>query len=238
MKRKNISQFIFLICFIVLVGFVSSKYLFRIDLTAEKRYTLSSETKRILSQIDETLYVEVYLDGKLPAQYRKFRKTIREKLDDFKAYSGNRLVYRFVDPSDKETDAKRNELYADLIEKGIDFVEIHNTNKDGSKSLQIVFPGAILKYKKKSMPVNLLNNNTIFPSDMQINASIEDMQINASVNSLEYELIRTINTLMKDNKESIAFTTGHGEPGITELYYLEKELNIIIMLILKPSMGK
>ena len=57
MKHKNIRQFFILLCIIIFTALVSTKYFFRIDLTAEKRYTLSKETKQLLRQLDEPLYV-------------------------------------------------------------------------------------------------------------------------------------------------------------------------------------
>ena len=216
MKRKNIIQFVLILCGIVFAGIVSSKFFFRIDLTSEKRYTLSPETKRVLRQLDAPLYVHIYLDGQLPVQYRKLRNAIREMLDDFKAYSGNRLVYRFFDPSDAESAAERNEQYAALEANGIRRFIVHKTNKDGSQSQQIVFPGAILAYKERQSPVNLLSNNTMIPLEIQLNASFE---------ALEYELIKTINLLIADSIGTIAFTTGQGEPGMAELYDLGTEFS-------------
>ena len=215
MKKRNINQFVILLCGIVFAGLVSSKYFFRIDLTAEKRYTLSPETVRVLQGLDATLYAHIYLDGDLPVQFRKLRNTIREMLDDFKAYSGNRIVYRFFNPADAESAAEREKLYENLAENGIRPITVLKTNKDGSQTQQIIFPGAIFSYKNRQLPVNLLKNMFMLPSEMTMNASLE---------ALEYELVKTINSLSADSIGSVAFTTGHGEPGKAELYDLGNEL--------------
>jgi len=216
MKKKNIRQFIFLLCGIVLAGLVSSKYFFRIDLTAEKRYTLSPETKQVLRRLDAPLYVDIYLDGDLPVQFRKFRNSIREMLDDFKAYSGSRIVCRFIDPADAASRQEREEFYTALGEAGIQKITVNKPNKDGSLSQQIIFPGAMLSYKDRGGIVNLLSNNSMIPLEMQINASME---------SLEYELIKTVNMLRNDSIGRVAFTIGHGEPGMAETYDLGNELS-------------
>ena len=118
MKKRNIRQCVLLLCGIVLLGLISSKFFFRIDLTAEKRFTLSANTKQILRQLDEPLYMDIYLDGDLPAGFRKLRNGVREMLNDFKTYAGSRIVYQFIDPSDAENGEKRKELHAMLEDAG------------------------------------------------------------------------------------------------------------------------
>ena len=211
---RHIRQCVILLCVIALTGLISSKYFFRIDLTAEKRYTLSPETKQVLRQLDAPLYVSVYLDGNLPVPFRKFRNSIREMLDDFKAYSGKRIIYRFVDPSDAPNRQEREELYVTLEESGIRKITVNIPNKDGSLSQQVIFPGAILSYKERYSTVNLMSNNRMLPSDMVLNVSQE---------ALEYELIKTVNMLSNDSIECVAFITGHGELTWTETTDLAKE---------------
>ena len=216
MKKKNIRQCIILLCGIVLAGLVSSKYFFRIDLTAEKRYTLSPETKQVLRRLDAPLYVNIYLDGDLPVHFRKFRNSIREKLDDFKTYSESRIVCRFIDPTDAPGLQEREEIYATLGEYGIQKITINKPNKDGSLSQQIIFPGAMLSYKDRGGVVNMLTNNRMIPWEEQLNVSME---------ALEYELIKTVNMLSNDSIGRVAFTMGHGEPGMAETYYLGSEFS-------------
>jgi len=214
MKKKDIRQFIVLFCGIVLAGLISSKYFFRIDLTSEKRYTLSPETKQVLRRLDATLYVEVFLDGDLPVQFRKFRNRIREMFDDFKAYSGGRIVCRFYDPNDADSRQEREERYAGLAEAGVRGISFNKTNKDGSLSQQIIFPGAILSYKERGAAVNLLKNNRMVNPEIALNESLE---------ALEYELIKAVNMLSADSIGHIALTAGHGELNPDEIYDLGNE---------------
>jgi ABC-2 type transport system permease protein len=214
MRKKNIRQFAILFCGIVLAGLISSKYFFRIDLTAEKRYTLSAETKQVLRQLDAPLYVDIFLDGDLTVQFRKLRNSIREMLDDFKAYSGSRIVYRLIDPAEAANHQEREERYAKLEEFGVRKLDFIKKNKDGSLSQQIIFPGAVLSYKNRQLPVNLFSDNRVQPYEMVFNASLE---------ALEYELIKTVNMLSADSIGRVAFTTGHGELDLAETYDLMRE---------------
>ena len=214
MKKRNIRQFFILLCSIVLVALVSSKYFFRIDLTAEKRYTLSAETKQVLRQLDAPLYVDIFLDGDLPVQFRKLRNSIREMFDDFKPYSKDRIVCRFIDPSEAANRQEREERYAGLEEAGIRRISANKTNKDGSLSQQIIFPGVMLSYKNRGAAVNLLRNNRMVNYEMALNESFE---------ALEYELIKAVNMLSADSIGRVAFTTGHGELSRAEIDNLGNE---------------
>ena len=209
MKKNNIRQFIILLSAIMLTCFVSTKLFFRIDLTAEKRYTLSRQTKQLLRQLDSPLYVDIFLDGDLPVQFRKLRNSIREMFDDFKTYSASRIVYRFIDPSQAANAQERAENYAILEEEGIRRITVFKTNKDGSQSQQIIFPGAILYYKDRLTSVNLLSTNTSIHWEERLNASFE---------TLEYELIKTINILSDDSIGRVAFIHGHGELSRPETF--------------------
>ena len=229
MKNKNIRQCIFLLCGIVLAGLVSSEYFFRIDLTAEKRYTLSPETKQVLHRLDAPLYVNVYLDGDLPVQFRKFRNSIREMLNDFKIYSGSRIVCRFIDPTDAPGRKEREDFYAALEEAGIRKITINKPNKDGSLSQQIIFPGAMLSYRERGGVVNMLTNNRMIPWEMQLNVSLE---------TLEYELMKTVNMLSNDSIGRVAFTIGHGEPGMAETYDLGNEFSAFYEVDYKAINGQ
>ena len=209
MKKKNIRQCIFLLCGVALAGLVSSSYFFRIDLTSEKRYTLSPESKQMLRRLDAPLYVDIFLDGKLPVEFRKLRNSVREMFDDFKAYSGSRIIYRFIDPNDGADRQEREKRYESLENAGIRSVPFFKENKDGSQSQQILFPGAMLSYKDRRSAANLFNNNLIPSTDVALNVSLE---------ALEYELIKTIHLLSADSIGRVAFTTGHGELSRAEIY--------------------
>ena len=59
---------------------------FRIDLTSEKKYTLSQSSRQLIEELDDVVYVQIYLDGDLPSEFVNFRKSIRELMDEFRAY--------------------------------------------------------------------------------------------------------------------------------------------------------
>ena len=102
-KKKNyILEYIFLIAILVFVNIILSEHFFRLDFTQDKRYSISPVSQKVLGELEGDVYVEIFLDGELSPDYERLKKSIKEKLDQFKAYSNNKLEYRFIDPSAEE----------------------------------------------------------------------------------------------------------------------------------------
>ena len=119
-RRKN--DLIYLGLFIaglLILNVVSSSFFERFDFTKEKRYSLSENTKTLLSKIEEPLQVTVYLEGDFPAGFKRLRNSTRDLLADYKAYSNSRIRYDFVNPSSGDQ-ATQQQIYQDLIEKGLE----------------------------------------------------------------------------------------------------------------------
>jgi ABC-2 type transport system permease protein len=199
-RNRDITRFILLLVIVLLVNVIGSMRFFRIDLTAEQRFSLSDVTIDLLNSFDEQIYVKVYLDGDFPAGFQRLQRETRQMLDEFRAYNPG-IQYEFIDPSGSEDNQVTQEVFEQLQFKGLKYYELME-NTSGSQSVQRVFPGAILNLGDSEVPVNLLLD--------QLGASPEQ-QINASVQNLEYSLANAVRSLVKTDKPSIAFLQGHGE---------------------------
>lgn len=190
------------ITIIVLINILSAYLFTRFDLTADKRYTLSENTKQIISNLDDIVYFEIYLDGKMPASFLRLKKSTKELLDEFRVYGKDNIQYKFTEPA-KETDKKtRDMVFQKLYKKGLMPINLQVKEKDGSTSQKIIFPSIIVSYKGKDYPINLLKNN---------NSQLSEESLNTSVQSLEYELAFAIDNLLTEKPQKIAFLQGHGE---------------------------
>src|SRR3990172_5221026 len=98
-KKRDLTALVLAVIVVVLLNFVGSFVFHRFDLTSEKRYTLSDATKNILRQIDDVVYVKVYLEGNFPAGFKRLRNETKEMLDEFRAYSNENIEYQFINPS-------------------------------------------------------------------------------------------------------------------------------------------
>ncbi|HKK41668.1 MAG TPA: gliding motility-associated ABC transporter substrate-binding protein GldG, partial [Bacteroidales bacterium] len=201
-RLKSWIQFIISVAAIVLIAVAGSLLRVRLDLTQDKRYTLSEPTRNILSHLKNDFFVQVYLDGDIPIPLKRLKRSVREMLDEFRIASGKKIDYEFINPSGEGTDKQRNARYQSLVNKGLTPINIQSGDKEGGSSQKIIFPGMIINYNGAEVPVNILKNNPSLSSEENILHSTE---------GLEYELIQTIATLSSDTVYKVAFLEGQGE---------------------------
>ena len=180
---------------------VASNLFFRVDLTGEKRYTIKEPTRKLLKGLEEDVYVEVFLEGDLNAQFRRFRKSIRETLEEFRIYSNNKVHYTFTNPSLAMSEKARNEFMADLAAKGVQGMRVID-GKEGERVEKILFPGAIVSSNGFEKGVMLLKGGRTEGSQEALNQSIE---------GVEFELANTIEKLATVTRKRIGWIKGHGE---------------------------
>lgn len=213
-KLESILYFLIGTLVIIIVNQLSDKVFYRFDLTEEKRYTISDASKNLLTSLNEPVYVDVYLEGQLPAGVQRLQKSIRETLNEFKIYAGQNLQYRFINPSTARSEKARNEFYESLIRKGIQATNLYD-NVDGKRTQTLVFPGAILTYGGREQGVTFLKGNK---------ASSPQEQLNQSIEGVEYELANAIKTISESQTKRIALLKGHGELDTLQIAGLTAEL--------------
>jgi ABC-2 type transport system permease protein len=199
-KRNSLTQLGLSLLVIVLLNIIFSFVFTRIDLTQEKRYSLSKATKEYLKNIDDIVYFKVYLEGDFPAGFKRLRSETKEMLDEFRAYNSN-IQYRFINPSAGDDKNKIKTTYQQLMKKGLQPTNLKVNTAEGT-SQQWIFPGALATYKEKEIPVQLFMNQLGTPADNVLNNSVQN---------LEYNLISAIRKLSVKTKPRVAFTEGHGE---------------------------
>ena len=69
---------------VVLLNLAGGLFHARIDLTEDKRYTLTSASKQIIQEVDAPIFIQVLLEGTFPAEFRRLPVAIRELLEEFK----------------------------------------------------------------------------------------------------------------------------------------------------------
>lgn len=201
-KRQNITQLLITLFTVLLINYIASFYFFRLDLTSEKRYTLTNHTKELLTNIDDVIYIQIYLEGELPSGFIRLKNSVKEMLDEFRVYAGDNIQYEFINPSESSDKKTRNEIYSQLYKKGIMPTNLKEKDEEGKMSEKIIFPGAIVTFHSKEAPINLLKNNLSLPAEKNLNNSIQE---------LEYSFIGAIHQLSKKIKQQIAIIEGHGE---------------------------
>lgn len=186
----------------VAVGALVWQFHGRIDLTSEKRYTLSDVTCNLLDTLPQDIFVRLYFDGEMPLPLRKMQTRIIEILEEYKVHAHGKLAYTLINPYDEKDVQARDKLFEYLYSQGLRPVNVQTGTKEGGASEQLVFPGAMVVAGNRQMSVTLLKNNPLQSSETNINQSLQ---------TLEYELTNTIRNLSAERVEKIAFIEGHGE---------------------------
>jgi len=213
--RRSVSQLLMAVVAILLLGYLSSFVYFRLDLTADKRYTLSEPTRSLLKDLDKQVFIRVYLEGDMPIGLKRMRRSIKEMLDEMRVVAGSRLAYDFVNPSEEKDARLRQEFHNSLMEKGLKPVDVVESKQEGGTDTRRVFPGVIIHYGSKNIAVNLLSNNPVLSSEENLNQSLQ---------ALEYKLMHAISSLVADTVKKVAFVEGHGELGYLDVLDITDEL--------------
>ncbi|MBA9077821.1 gliding motility-associated ABC transporter substrate-binding protein GldG [Rufibacter quisquiliarum] len=200
-RRHDWTFFLVAVGLLLVLNFVASRYFFRIDLTQDKRYTISNQTKQLLGNLQEPVQVTVYLEGEFPAGFRRLQNSIRETLEEFRLYSDGKVQYTFIDPNANTNEQARNQFYQQLVQKGLQPTNLFATEGD-KKVEKIVFPGALISAGNKETAAILLKGSQ---------AATPDERLNQSIEGLEYELATALRKVASTSSGRIGVLQGHGE---------------------------
>ena len=199
-----------LVAFLFLVNFFAAKFHTRYDLTAEKRYTLSAATKKLLQNLDNPVEINVLMDGKgLPSEVRKLQNSIKEFLSDCKDISGGNLTYQFTNPLQGLNDTAGRRV-SDSLQYfyGLNASIVDAPEKAGDKlQISTVIHGALIKYGDTTIGVNLLKGARTYGTAREERAALYN-DIEAT---LEYKFMSAIQKVSSKTKPVVAYAKGHGE---------------------------
>lgn len=195
---KKYKSILFLLLGLVAVNFLASVYFTRIDLTKDKRYSLSPAAKQIIGDVEQPLIIDVFLEGTFPAEFRRLQMETRQMLEEFSAYNRN-IKFNFIDPLAEGDDA--NAIAQEFFNLGMTPARL-NVQENGKTSEAIIFPWAIANYHDETVKIPLLKN--------QLGATDEE-RVTASVQQLEYVLADGLSKLIYPRKKKIAIMRGNGE---------------------------
>lgn len=213
-KKQDIIQFISILIIVVLINFIGSFVNERFDLTKEGRYSLSKASKELLNNLDDYIYIEVYLEGEFPAGIERLSLETRQILSEFKSQN-NLIQYTFINPTESSDEETRNEILKQLFEKGLTPTSLQVKDGD-SYTEKIIVPGAVVKYGAKEVSIQLLKNQM---------ASSSTQNLEQSIRELEYEFTNAIKQLQTPLKPHIALLTGHEELNGQEVEDLTTSLS-------------
>lgn len=194
-----------IITFFLVIVFISSLLHTRLDLTKEKRYSLSPSTRQLLAKLDDEVEIDVYLTGNLSSGFRKLKIATSELLENYRDYAHGKLHIKFIQPGEGLDDSSKTLLYDSLSRMGIH--PFNNQIKDNNEGQteRWIFPSAMVKYKGHMLAIDLMSGKSGLD---------EESTLNYSEALLEFKFDDAINKLTKTDFPIVAYAEGNGEPGI------------------------
>ncbi|WP_117882607.1 gliding motility-associated ABC transporter substrate-binding protein GldG [Aureibaculum luteum] len=203
--KNNISKILIAIIALIAINVLAKKYYKRLDLTQDKRYTLSKTTINIVDNLEENAIIKVYLEGDFPSEFKRLQGETKQHLEEL--YSINDGVkYKFIDPLDTAEE---------LIKQGLQPSRL-TVQEDGKLSEAVIFPWATITYKGKTENINLLSEGSVKNQEEQLQNSIEN---------LEFAFSEAIYKVSSESSQTIAILKGNGELNDINLVSFLSKLN-------------
>jgi len=184
---------IFLIAIVPLVIILTYSGI-RLDLTKEKRYTLSDNTIKVLESVKKPLTVEVYLEGDFPASFKQLQSETKFMLEEFRKINP-KIDFKFIDPI--KTKMSQDTLMAMGMQPSI-LPDV----KDGKISQITLFPYAVIKHGNDGVSIPLVVQQAGIDADQQLTRSIE---------GLEYNLVSNIKNIAAAKRKKIGILVNQDE---------------------------
>lgn len=216
-KKQILIPSLVVLALIIGLNLLPSLFNGRVDLTQDKRYSLSPVTKQLLQNVEEPMEVFVFLDNeKLPTAFKKLQKETRELLRQFEKESNGKIYFRFENPLKSSlTEEERQRNLVELQQRGITATNVRVKTKTGFNE-ELILPGALINFNGKQVPVQLLTG--VRGQD----------DVNQSIELLEYRFANAISKLRLEQQPVIGFSSGHDELSQLETedlrYTLSKNL--------------
>jgi len=203
---------LFLLIIILVVNFIASQWHYRLDLTEEKRYTLGKPVKKLLRSLDEKVNIDIFLEGDMPAGFRRLANTTKELLENFKEIGKGNIHFIFKKPFEDLGDSAKAGFMDSLQQLGLSPMNVKAQTKEGEGQEQrFIYPGAILSYKNRVTAVDFLQGQSAVNGINSLN--------NAEA-LLEYKLANAIHKITLDSVPVVGYLLGNGEPFNESVYDL------------------
>ena len=195
--QNSISKVVIALVCLLAVNYIAKQWHTRIDLTQDKRYTLSEVSKKTLAKIQNPIVIDVLLKGNIPTEFKKLQIETIQLLDEYAA-TNNNIIVNFVNPLEGEEHPES--VIQELINNGYQPLQI-TQNEAGKSSIEYIFPWAVISDGKKSERVRLFVNKL---------GATDQEQVQNSVQKLEYNFTDALYKFALDKKKKIAILRSNG----------------------------
>lgn len=223
-KLFNWVVFFIITAIVIFVNIIGSFVYSRIDMTEDERFSLSKGTIEFLEKMnpenakDENdkkdngihrLYLKVYLEGEMPAEIKRFRNAVEDKLIEFREIAGDRIEYEFVNPK-RESEADQRALGIKLYDEGKGIIPM-DVKYGENKGEATLWPGIEIIYNGATKGYIQLLPGTPVGHQIKITPQFSEVTIQNSINNLEYSLVSGLRKVIQKRRPRVVFIQGHGE---------------------------
>lgn len=209
---KNKYGWIAFIILIVILNFIAASWHYRVDLTQEKRYTISEPVKKMLRNLDGPVNITVFLKGDMPAGFKKLANSTQELLQEFKEYGRSNIKFSFAKPGDGLSDEAKAAFVDSLRNMGLSAMNVKAQTKEGEgQEERYIYPGALIQYKDQATAIDLLQGQSAVNGINSLN--------NAEA-LIEYKFANSIHKLTREKMPMVGYLAGNGEPLSYNVYSL------------------
>ena len=202
LKNSKVVGLLLFVAALILLNIAAQYVYTRFDFTKEKRFTLTPKSKIILKEANKPITITVFLDGELPAAFKRLKNATKDLLADYKAYAGTDINVKFADPIAGLSAAEQDTVINQLYQAGIEPTTL-NIKSDNGFAQKTIFPMAMVEGNDNQMALKLLQN-------LDASGNYEE-NINNSIQNLEYVFTSAIQKVLSGQHPRIGFTEGNGE---------------------------
>jgi gliding-associated putative ABC transporter substrate-binding component GldG len=130
---------------LAVLNFFFYRHFSRIDLTHDKRYTLTPASRQALAGLDDIVNIKLYVSQKLPSYLVNLKRDITDLLDEYKAYGSGNIAVTSIDPTEDPA------LQQELRFMGIPQVQLNIIEKDQAQLTNAYLGMAIFYADKKEV---------------------------------------------------------------------------------------
>jgi len=182
----------------ILLNLLVYRYYFRLDFTADNRYTLTGTTRDILENLEDPVTITAHFSENLPASVGTIRRDFRDLLYEYQSVSDQNVVFEFVNPNEDEQTEQQAQ------QQGIAPVMLSVRERDKSEQMR-AYMGAVVKMGDQQESIPFIGDGA----------------------QMEYNLSRSIKKLTTSNKPKIGWVQGQGEPGLQQIQQAVQELSTL-----------
>ena len=196
--NRIVTQILIVVAVVIGSNALSSLIYLRFDLTKDKRYTLSSAFKELMSEAKQPLIIDVFLTGNTPTEFRLLRDETEQLIEEFQILN-KKVVVNYIDPLADDSNRERN--IEELTKSGLE-PYIYSTMVNGKASQELIFPWAFASYESQTVAIPLMKRS--------LTENLETQMVN-SVNHLEYAFADGFRKILKPKSRKIAILKGNGQ---------------------------